>query len=250
MNPIVINLTKRAIKSKGLKLTTRVLGKAATPITVAVTGFSLAKTYRTYMKNSPETQQITSLEPELEKWKDSISCIGREPYGIGDICSISKGGAINALGKKELFKISNTRYDLEGTIEMEYHQNPNQHHSQNENYVDPNPIEAKELITRAISYLKTTENPLEIPLFKKRKNNVLKKLNNLVAQIKPYQLETNYTPIQEQLSLVVREMVDLEFKYKSKISNLENSRSNKRFKYAALTVGTVAMGSLIGLKKK
>lgn len=264
-NKPLVYILKGFVKNRGVRLGSRIFGRSVGIAGWVIGGFSSVKIYKTYMKNDPHNKRIAPLEEELGKWSDTISCIGRRPYYVGDICSIDEGGSINSLGKKELFSIPNTRYgSVREKLNLEYHAAPDNKRKKPKvkfregsrigkmsRFIDPCPAEARGLLQKAVNYVQTTKDVIDIEDFKTRKDKFVEQLTNINNKLKiPYEPGADYTPIQQELSAISHEMIDIEFEYKSRISKLEHELFKRRIKYATVAVSSLAIGTLTNLKTK
>lgn len=255
MAKLLVHIVKSLVTSKGLRIGTRFLGRSFNVVGWAWSGVSSVKIYRTYTKNDPHNKRLAPLEAELGKWGSAISCIGREPFQEG-LCSISEGGATNALGYKELLRIGSGKYcSPEQEYNYEYHLNPDDPCAtkviKREDYVPPNPGEALKLIERAIEYIGSTEDVSKIENLQERRECVLEDLVAVRKEIKvPYELGHDYTSVQKKLSVTARKMVGIELDFQGAISVLEYERFKRRLKYGAIAASTALVGVFTTKKPK
>lgn len=253
-NNLLYDILKNVGTSRLIRLGGRYFGRTTNVIGWGVGALSSVKTFKTYTRKDPYNKLIAPLEEELNKWSSAISCIGRDPYFIGDICSIEKGGAINALGKKELLHIS-TRYPtVYDKPNMEYHapqdSQENFENKKDSKTINPNPKEAKRLINLALEYLDNTIDKINIEEFEKKKKKITNNLRGINEKLPNKYKGQNYTPIQQELSDIVRKIIDIEFEYKSKILKLESKRNIRRLKYAGIAGLSFFAGTITGKKIK
>jgi len=237
---VVSSLKNQSIEkvvSTGSKLfgrTGRVFGRAAGTIGLALTAYSVTSKYIKYVKNDADAKRIQEYANEMYKWSSAISCIGREPYKVGDICTLDKGGAINDLGDKIAVPILSTRYtqDISNTV------------------IPPAPNKAKELVLRAIDYITDTHNNLGIKNFIKQKQEIIKQFKSVDEKLEPeYNSKMDYTPFQISLSSIVRKMVSIEWEYNLAISKLVNKLNKKKPGYAAEALFDGTIGEILKLLK-
>ena len=178
------------------------------------------------------------LKDICSKWSTALSSIGREPYNIGDICSIEEGGAINALGKKELLHLPTSRYYYGfNAPNTEYHVDPEFRYDQlfetqtNTRFIDPDPKEAKRLINAAIGSLNDIRLDDVIDGISIRghlrylnKEQIILELKKISENLPGDCQGENFTSVQKELSSIARRMIGIEFELKSSISKLESGR--------------------------
>ncbi len=245
MTKALVQIVKGLVTSKGIKLGSRFLGRSVGVIGVGISGWSSVKVFRTYLKDDPHNQRLAALQEEIGKWSDAISCLGRDPYNIGELCNIHDGGAINALGYKELVRIPNTRYPLpEEGFNFEYHLKPDEARGAKKSmYVEPNPTEAITLIERSIEYVGKTEDIKRVKDYQTRSNDALDELVGVRKEIiLPYERGTDYGKIQQRISATVRKMLAIEQDYLAIFSKLEWERWGRRAKYAGIAASSAVIG--------
>ena len=210
--------------------------------------------FLTYNMAKNLSERIKILKIELRKWENVISCIGRDPYILGaskEYCSLDRGGAINALGEKELYKLhySGEPYYGYGT-QYEYHRPARKKELDKETSKrtqDPSPETARELIVRSLESIVDTKNPLRIKGFKTKRKEITEELMNSRKTITiPYEPGVNYFPIQKNLSDTVRKIVNIEDTYKYGLSRLEKERAKELVK-KGVKVGAVAASVAVGV---
>ena len=166
----------------------RILTRTGAVVGVGFLAYELFKSYKDNIEKEPAFKEMTVLQQEMEKWGSAISCIGRDPYEDKQYGSLEEGGAINSLSPKKLL----------GT----------------EGEKPADPIEAVELIERAIEYITATENVFEDGEFENRKADLVSRLNGLKEGINQ---TDDFTRIQKALSEIVAEIRPIESAYSTRI---------------------------------
>lgn len=244
-----------------------ILGKTLGYVGYAYSIFVFGKTLNSLNKNAPQNKEISVLEEELDKIGGAISCLGREPYVPGHIFSIEAGGAINSLGKRQLLSMPNTRHPSPFSPPSMMFLLPYEDDSQNKNKVNsqikenleskikskkyklndlvpPEPGYAKNLINRAVEdYAVNIEDKLGIESFEKKKQGIITDLKNINKKLKTkYNPKKDYTPIQEAISDVVRELVNIESMYLKRVAELKDAKRKEMYK----NVGKAAAAAVVG----
>lgn len=205
-------------------------GKAVTLGYITLATYEFLINLDKNMKNEPAYQEMLKHKSEFEKWSSTISCIGREPYVKESLGSVHEGGCINALSKKETL---NLRYD------------PNF----KPNIIPPDPKLAKELLGRAIDYVTQVENLADDEHFDEQKENLVKKLKVLNKKIKsPYQPNINYSPVQQELSEIVRSIIPMETVYMLRVFEYQIKLQATKPRNAAWAAASALTAGLV--KKK
>lgn len=219
------------VKKVGSKTLGRVAGRTIAIGALALGTYEFFSTLNKNMKNEPAFQEMTKYKSELEKWSSVISCIGREPYVERALGSINEGGCINALSKKQTL-------NLEGL-------------SSKQSTIAPDPELAKELLERAINYTTQTENLAGNKCFEKQKENLIKKLTALNNQIEhPYKHGIDYSPIQRELSELVRSIIQIEAEYNTKVYEYQTKLQKTTPRNAAWSLTTTLTMGIVKKKKR
>ena len=200
-------------------------------------------------------KRIEITKAELRKWQSAISRIGRDPYIIGarkEYCSLDKGGAINALGERELYKVPYRpcHYDSGGK-RFEYHRPPRKKeldYETSKRVQDPSPELAQKLIVGSLEDIVDTRDPLKtIKNFKTKRKEITDELVDSRKAIEiPYKTGISYHSIQKNLSDTVRKMVIIEYDYKDELAKLEKQRALEIAKKGA-KVGAVAASAAVAV---
>jgi len=212
---------KKILEKKLVGTCARAGGKVLGIVTGIIIGYEFLKNYDENIKDEPAFQEMVRFEQELMRWGSAISCIGRENYS-GGTGSLYEGGCINALSEKK-------------TLEQEL--------------IKPDIKEAKELLERAIAYVKETENLDYIKNFDEKKNNLVNRLEKI--SIEP---SKDYSSIQKNLSNIVDAMKKIENSYRTRIyeckTELEKTKINNAKEAAGQTAVSVATLGFVKKKKK
>ena len=231
----------------------RLIGKAAmTAVGIGSGVYSSLKAYQSYTENDPYNKLLEPLKAESMKWGLAVSCLGREEYHIGNISTHDEGGAINALGLKELIQLPYHRYYSnyeQPNGEYKVHPKYRAGKTDSKGYIDPDPELAKTLILSAINSIKSTKNLIETDNFEPMKEKVLEKLTGIDELLTAeYTVGDDYTELQEGISMVVRLITGIEFDYKLEVHKLEDKQRWRRARYAG-GVGVSTLLTTMGLKK-
>ena len=159
----------------------KVLARTGAVVGAGFMAYEFVKSYKNNIENEPAYQEMTVLQQELEKWGSAISCIGREPYEEKRYGSLDEGGAINALYVKKL---------LAGDAEK-----------------PADPETARELIQRAVDFIRKTENVFEDDDFETKRDDLVNQLEALGNEIDK---GGPYGPVQKKLGQIVSEIKPVE----------------------------------------
>ncbi len=269
----LVYVSKKILSKNALKFGIGAFNKSLGFISLTASGISSFQMYRTYLKNDPHNEIIWPMEEklkeEMEKWDKAIDYIGRDSYQVGNVCTFMEGGAINALGKRELFCIPNSRYDFHGK-KLEYHLPPIKKPKQDSKEtleetvdlgnrfhgtMDPCSDRAKSLISKSINYIQETKEFNIVPNFSLRKNQLIKRFTGVIENMKTdSDIKINYAPDQAKLYEIVSQVLDIRNEiYDSQISIIKKekkARNKKRGKYALIAVGSFALGNVGKIKPK
>jgi len=164
------------------------LGRAGVAVGVGLVAYELFSNYKKNIENEPAYQEMVILQEEMEKWGNTISCLGRESFEKKAFGSFDEGGAINALFPKKLIQAKGIK--------------------------DSDPEEAATLIQRAIDYLQSTRNLLANDEFDKKRDDLV---SRLASTKKKLISSDNYEPIQKELADIVMEIQPIESGYSARI---------------------------------
>jgi hypothetical protein len=166
----------------------RLLGRAGAVVGVGFAAYELLKNYKDNIEGEPAYQEMTILQPEMEKWGNAISSLGRQPYVDKAYGDFDEGGAINALFPKKLVG------------------------KEGEKPADPD--EAATLVQRAAEYINETENLSEDDAFEEKRNELVLRLKVLAEKIKSAGV---YRTIQRELAKIVDEIRPIERSFSARI---------------------------------
>jgi len=192
----------------------RMLVRTGALVGAGFMAYELLKSYKDNIENEPAYQEMIVLQQELEKWGSAISCIGRQPYEDKEFGSIDEGGAINALYMKRLLAEDETKPADPGT--------------------------AKELIERAIGYIKETEDLIEDSKFEAKRNDLVNQLETLRNEI---DRSSAYAPTQKKLGQIVSDIKPIESAYSARIYDCSREiQKNQGSNVAWAAVSMVTLG--------
>ncbi len=166
----------------------RFFARAGGVIGIGFMAFELFKSYKDNIENEPAYKEMVILQHEFEKWGSAVSCIGRKPFRDEQYGDMDEGGAINALHKKRFLDSKEIK--------------------------PAEPEDAVTLITRAIGYIKDTENVIEDTEFEEKRSDLIERLESLRQKITTSE---DYSPIQKELSEIVAVLKPIESAYSSRI---------------------------------
>jgi len=208
------------------------------------------------------------LEEELNKWRNAINLIGREEYTVGDIKELKNySGAINDLGKKELFylgerygSLMNENYNMIyhapfdcmiGSTPLRLLAQQAKDYDSSDQFVDPNPKIAIENIESSIRFIESTSDNIGIDNFDEIRNYATDRLKEIESGIDPNFIPgTSYSEVQSELFRIVEsQMIPIEEQYVSNLVPLKTERNHNRLKYGSIAVGTLLLGTLPFKKK-
>ena len=222
----------KKVGPKALGTGGRIAGRVAAVGAIAWSTYEFFSTLNKNIKNEPAFQEMVKYKQEFEKWSSAVSCIGREPYTQGALGSLDEGGCINALSKKKTLNLGGRQSSKQDTIM-------------------PDPKLAKELLERAIDYIAKTENLAGDENFEEQKENLVEKLRDLNNQIKcPYQPNIDYSPIQEELSEIVKSIKPINSDYRTKIYRCQAKLQETMPRNAGWAMASTLTMGLVKKKKK
>ncbi len=249
-NKYVRGAAEQVVTGAAVKLGTRILGgPAGIAINVAASAGPLAK--KVFFGIRDINKELKALYEEKSYWSSAISCIGRNPYTPGTVCSLDEGGAICALARKHRITLD-TRYGSRG-VEADIIITDSMGGDE-EYYFPPDPKRAKGLVSGAVAYLKeATCTTVQIEQFDKKRNAIVKRLEGLESIL---ETKTNpredYSNIQGMLLYEVERMISIETVYQSKITGLESKKQSmiNRYLLTGATTAVIALVWPFKLKKK
>ena len=177
--------------------------------------FELFKSYKDNIENEPAYKEMVILQHEFEKWGSAVSCIGREPFRNEQYGDMNEGGAINALHKKKFLESKEIK--------------------------PAEPEEAAILITRAIGYIKETENVIEDTEFEEKRCDLIDRLESLRQEITTSE---DYAPIQKELTDIAAILKPIESAYSSRIYDCSREiqkKAGSNAAWAALSMVTLGL---------
>jgi len=256
---ILARIMKGIAGSRAVSMGANLLGKGANVFGYGLGAYSSVQAYRGCLKNDPSNTQVSLLEEEIKKWNKAVEFIGNKPYIAGDRCEIRDPTAINLHGKTELYHDGCSRYvDIDKPFNKEYHipfgdglvSKVKGVFSGNE-IVNPDPAKSKRFITRAVEYIKTTNNELDQKDFDSQRDDVIERLRKIHDQLgSQYNLFFDYNPIQEQLFEVVEDIYNLKLQYASEIGSIGEGKKKRMAKYIGVAAGSFVLGNLAPKSKK
>ncbi|MBL7100722.1 MAG: hypothetical protein ISS23_02080 [Nanoarchaeota archaeon] len=192
-------LFAKKVGPRFLGTTGRVIGRVAGALALAWTIYDFRNNLNKNLENEPVFQEMAKHQVEFENWDSAISCMGKSAYNAGKFGSLHEGGCINALSIKKTLNIDQKFYVNTG-------------------FIDPDPKLAKELLERAVDYIGQTENLIDEEDFENRREDLVERLKTLNDQIEyPYQPDTDYSSIQQELSDIVETLKPVKLFYKTKV---------------------------------
>jgi hypothetical protein len=193
----------------------RFFARAGGVMGVGFMAFELFKSYKDNIENEPAYKEMVILQHEFEKWGSAVSCIGREPFRNEQYGDMNEGGAINALHKKKFLESKEIK--------------------------PAEPEEAAILITRAIGYIKETENVIEDTEFEEKKCDLIDRLESLRQEITASE---DYAPIQKELTEIAAILKPIESAYSSRIYDCSREiqkKAGSNAAWAALSMVTLGL---------
>jgi len=193
----------------------RFFARAGGVMGVGLMAFELFKSYKDNIENEPAYKEMVILQHEFEKWGSAVSCIGREPFRNEQYGDMNEGGAINALHKKKFLESKEIK--------------------------PAEPEEAAILITRAIGYIKETENVIEDTEFEEKKCDLIDRLESLRQEITASE---DYAPIQKELTEIAAILKPIESAYSSRIYDCSREiqkKAGSNAAWAALSMVTLGL---------
>jgi hypothetical protein len=193
----------------------RFFARAGGVMGVGFMAFELFKSYKDNIENEPAYKEMVILQHEFEKWGSAVSCIGREPFRNEQYGDMNEGGAINALHKKKFLESKEIK--------------------------PAEPEEAAILITRAIGYIKETENVIEDTEFEEKRCDLIDRLESLRQEITASE---DYAPIQKELTEIAAILKPIESAYSSRIYDCSREiqkKAGSNAAWAALSMVTLGL---------
>lgn len=219
-------------------------------------GIRTARKYAPKIKDNPFDNEIKKLEEELDKWSFVIDTIGRKYPIIGTYTYELADTVLNNLATIECVKIPYGKSSWESSREAYFFIDPKyvkkESVESNIKRIHPKPTKAIETIESIIDFkFSSTKDVGYINNYKKRRTEIVNEFVNVRKKIRtPYEPGMSYTPIQEEISEIVKKTRGVEYDYICEIRKLKDMKRRRIAKIGAAATLTFAAGILIGSKLK